>query len=86
MNAINEGIISKMRKAKFNTLRLFDYLKKNPIIDIRKTADALGLSYNTASAAVKRLTDAGVLAQSENKGRRKIFIYEGYLKILRRGT
>lgn len=86
LNAINEGIISKMRKAKFNTLRLFDYLKKNPIIDIRKTADALGLSYNTASAAVKRLTDAGVLAQSENKGRRKIFIYEGYLKILRRGT
>ena len=51
-----------------------------------KTAQALGLSFNTVSAAVKRLEDAGILTQTEAANRNRTFAYEAYLDILRNGT
>ena len=82
----NVRVISEMGRAKVNTRRLFDYLESNPIIDIRKTSDALDLSFNTVSTAVKRLVDAGILIQIENARRNRTFAYEEYLDILREGT
>ena len=66
--------------------RLFHYLESNPIIDIQKTSTALGVSYNTAASAVSRLMDLGILVQTENVRRNRIFAYEEYLKILRKDT
>ena len=82
----NTVTISNMGRAAKNAMLVFGYLESNPIIDIRKTAQALGLSFNTASAAVKRLIEAGILIQTENANRNRTFAYEAYLEILRRGT
>jgi hypothetical protein len=49
--------VSEMGRAAKNTALVFAYLEANPIIDIGKTAQALGLSFNTVSSAVKRLED-----------------------------
>jgi hypothetical protein len=38
---------------------VFDYLEANPIVEVGKTAQALGIFFNTASGAVKRLAGAG---------------------------
>ena len=47
-----EDVLAMGRGTK-NALSVFHYLEANPIIDIRKTAEATGLSFNTVAAAVK---------------------------------
>lgn len=82
----NAALISRMGRAAKNAALVFNYLEANPIIEIRKTAEALGITFNTASSAVNRLVDAGILVQTSNANRNRTFAYEGYLGILRRGT
>lgn len=66
--------------------KLFAYLEQTPIIDIKKTAAALGISYNTTSTAVKRLIELGILVQVDNSKRERSFAYEAYLGVLRKDT
>lgn len=82
----NTSVISKLGRASKNTMLVFDYLESNPIIDIGKTAEALSITFNTASSAVRRLVDAGILVQTGSGGRNRTFAYEAYLDILRKGT
>lgn len=82
----NETIISEMGRAGKNTMLVFRYLESNPIIDIKKTADALEISFNTVSSAVKRLIDANILVQTKNASRNRTFAYAEYLDILKKGT
>lgn len=82
----NAAVISGMGRAAKNAMLVFEYLEANPIIEIRKTAEALTITFNTASSAVKRLTDAGILVQTTNASRNRTFAYEDYLSILRKGT
>ncbi len=69
-----------------NLLSLFSYLEQSPIIEIGKTANELGVAYNTAAKAVAILVDAGILVQSKRAGRARTFSYERYLEILRKDT
>lgn len=82
----NAAVISGMGRAAKNAMLVFEYLEANPIIEIRKTAEALSITFNTASSAIKRLTDAGILVQTTNASRNRTFAYEDYLSILRKGT
>ena len=82
----NAAIITKMGRAAKNTMLVFDYLEANPIIEISKTAESLGLAFNTVSSAIKRLLGLKILKQSANISRNRTFAYEDYLAILRKGT
>ncbi len=82
----NVAKISKLGRAAKNAMLVFNYLESNPIIEIRKTAEALGITFNTASSAVNRLVDAGILVQTTDTSRNRTFAYEAYLNILRKGT
>ena len=73
-------------RQKTNVLKVFNYLEKNPIIDIQKTTNALSLSYNTVAKAVLLLADKGILRQSAKSGKAKIYSYFDYLDILRKDT
>ncbi len=66
--------------------KLFYYLEANPIIEIKKTSEALGISYNAVARAVSLLVDKGILQQTEKSGKTRIFTYEAYLNILRKDT
>lgn len=78
------GAFSKRQQT--NLLKLFAYIETNPIIDIQKTAAALGLSYNTVSKMVTILADEGILRQTDKAGKAKIYSYADYLDILRKDT
>ena len=78
--------ISVMGRATKNARAVFDYLEQNPIIDIGKTAEELNLAFSTVSLAVNRLVDAGILIQTNNANRNRVFAYEDYLAILRKDT
>ena len=80
------GKILAMGRASNSTMRIFEYLETSPIIDIGKTAEALGMSFATASGAVNRLIKADILVQSGKSGRNRTFSYKRYLDILRNGT
>ena len=82
----NISIINNMGRSSKNILKLFTYIEESPIIETRKTAAALSLSYNTIAGAVSRLCEAGILVQTSNTRRNKTFSYEEYLEILRSGT
>ena len=78
------GAFSKRQQT--NLLKLFAYIETNPIIDIQKTATALGLSYNTVSKMVTIFVDEGILRQTAKAGKAKIYSYADYLDILRKDT
>ena len=78
--------ISGLGRAAKNAMLVFNYLESNPIIEISKTAKALWIAFNTASSAVHRLVDAGILVQTSANSRNRTFAYEAYLDILRKGT
>lgn len=82
----NMAVIDGMGRAAKTVKELFAYLERNPIIDIRKTAEALGLSFSTISGAVKRLEEKGILVQTNNASRNRVFAYQEYLDILRKDT
>lgn len=78
--------IDAMGRAAKNTQTIFSYLEQNPIIDIGKTAEELNLAFSTVSLAVNRLVDVGILIQTNNANRNRVFSYEDYLEILRKDT
>ncbi len=82
----NLALISNMGRVAKNTERVFNYLETNPIIEIGKTAENLGISFNTTSSAVSRLVEEGILVKTKEAGRNRTFAYEAYLDILRKGT
>ncbi|MBE7021504.1 MAG: Fic family protein [Ruminococcaceae bacterium] len=82
----NIAIIEQMGRASKTAKQIFDYLEKNPIIDIKKTSEELSLAFSTVSASVKRLEEYGILVQTNNANRNRVFAYEDYLGILRKDT
>ena len=74
----NLGILPKTTRKKDNVRSLFDYIEQYPIIDIKKTASALELSYNTVSNAVNKLVEIGILKETTNASRNRVFAYEEY--------
>lgn len=82
----NVAVISSMGRAAKNVILVFEYLEANPIIEIGKTAEALSITFNTASNAIKRLSNAKILKQTTNASRNRTFAYDDYLCILREGT
>ena len=64
-------------------MRLFEYIKRQPIIAIGPTAKALGMSYNTISGAIRTLETADILASVKAQRRNRLWAYSKYLEILR---
>lgn len=82
-----QKIISSFSKRQIpNILKLFEYLERNPIIDINKTANSLAISYNTASSVIDSLLKIGILVKNPKLGRGQTFSYGDYLQILRKDT
>ena len=82
----NVDLVAGMGRASKNAMLVFRYLEANPIIEIGKTAEALGITFGTASNAVERLSSAGILEQTTTGRRNRTYAYKDYLAILRKGT
>ncbi len=82
----NIALIQDLNRSATNTRKVFEYLEKNPIIELGKTAEALNLSFNTVSSAVKKLMDLSILSATGTGNRNRTFAYTEYLDILRKGT
>ena len=89
LNALHEQNLEKLPKTSRSldhVRELFDYIEQYPIINIKKTSEELEISYNTVSSAIKKLEQIGILKQTTNASRNRVFSYEDYLNILRKDT
>lgn len=82
----NVEIINSAGRTRKTLMKVFNYIEASPIIDIGKTSKDLGLAYNTAASAVEKFLEEGILIQTENVARNRVFAYEDYLDILRKDT
>lgn len=82
----NLETVNNTGKASKTIIKVFNYIEGSPIIDIKKTSAALKISFNATSNAVNTLVSLGILSQTENVRRSRVFAYEDYLIILRKDT
>jgi len=86
LRGINMTAIKNAGRSKNTLTRVFEYIEKNPIIEINKTAAALDIAFNTASNAVNKLCGLNILKPVGNARRNRTFIYADYVDILKNGT
>jgi Fic family protein len=67
-----------------SALLIYRLAQASPIFSIKHAARESKLSFPTASAAIQRLTDAGILQESSGKRRDRLFLYAKYLDVLNR--
>lgn len=67
-------------------LILLDHLFEGPMVDINEIARRLRVTYPAASNLVKDLQEQGLLREVTGQRRNRLFAYEPYLALLRRGT
>jgi len=79
-------IKSNTSKTRSTVIKLYNFIETNPIIDIGETAKIIEKAYNTTSNAVKELVKLGILIQTNKQDRNRVYVYEDYLSILRKGT
>ena len=80
----NIQLLPKSNRKVDNVRNLFDYIEKYPIIDIKHTSEALNISFNTTSTTIKKLIELGILVETTNSARNKVFAYSEYLDILKK--
>lgn len=86
LHNLNLEKITAAERFSKNHVKLLDYLEESPIIEIKKTSEDLDLAYNTVAKAVERFVELGILKQTDDVKRNRIFVYEEYLEILRKDT
>ena len=71
----NSALLLNLGRSSKTAKSVFNYLEGSPIIEIQKTAAALGMSFNTVSGAINRLREAGILKQARGVHRNRTFAY-----------
>jgi Fic family protein len=64
-----------------NELKLLEFLFGHPLTDIQTAQKQLGVSYNTAAAAITRLEKAGLLKETTGAKRNRVFRFAAYLDL-----
>jgi Fic family protein len=78
--------ISKHVTKSKNTSAAFERICARPVFSIPSLAKDLNVTYPTALQQVETLEKLGILKEVTERERDRIFAYERYLEILRRGT
>lgn len=86
LHTINVETLSKIGRRSTTALILFNYLEKNPIIELSKASNDLGLTFATVSKIVDIMINNGILIQYSGVKRNRTFAYDAYLQLLREGT
>ena len=77
--------VQKLGHAGSKAVRALGGFRQRPMLDIKRVAAALGVSFPTAAKVVQLLVDQGILRETTGKARDRIFVYRRYLEILNEG-
>jgi Fic family protein len=82
----DKDLISKQVTKSKNIVGAYERICRKPVITISNLAKDLNVSFPTAQLQIELLQKLGILIERSQKERDRIFSYEKYLEILRRGT
>ena len=69
-----------------STLRVHDALQARPVVSLTQVCVHTGLSFQTASTAMRSLVEQGIARELTGRARNRKFAYDRYLSILTEGT
>ncbi len=69
-----------------NAIRLLDLLFKKPVVTVPDISSALGISHQPAYDLVNQFEKLGILREITGKKRYKKYLFDGYVRIIERGT
>jgi Fic family protein len=78
--------IANLGRTSGSLLRLHDHLRRTPLMNPARAAQALGVTAPTVAAALGRLTEAGMLKEISGRRWGRMYAYQEYLDILAEGT
>jgi Fic family protein len=79
--AFREGAQRTATNLGANELKLLDFLFAHPLTDIQSAQRGIGVSYNTAAAAIARFEAAGLLKETTGGKRNRLFRFASYLDL-----
>ena len=69
-----------------SALRVYDVLQKRVALSIPRAAKQLGISQPTVTNAIAHLGKLGIVQETTGRKRKKLYMYDAYLKILGEGA
>lgn len=82
----DQARIEQLGRPAGSALRVHLYLQKRPVISIAKLADQINMTRPTAATAIKHLSNLGIVRELTGKERHRLFVYDGYVKLLSEGA
>lgn len=67
-------------------LRVFEAMKERPALRLSTVCERTGLTFPTASAAMKGLVALDIAREATGRRRGQVFVYDAYVSILNEGT
>lgn len=84
--AVDEEKIQSLGRLRFSAKQIFDYLKLLPEVSVPLLASKLPLTAPTARTVLNQLVTLGILEETSEKKRDKVYLYRKYLALLEEGT
>lgn len=81
LKEVDTDAIIKKGKVNKNSLKLLEYLFKNPVVTIQIAENFLNLKNPNAIKVISSLEDLGILTEVTGKKRNKIFMYKKYTNL-----
>ena len=78
--------IAALGRAAPSALRAFEVMQARPMLTIQTLADELGASFPTASGALEKLVEIGIVRETTGRRRGRVYAYSDYMALLDRGT
>ena len=66
-----------------NAQKLLRFMYATPIVNVRSVEKELGISFSSANRLLKSLTELGVLKETTEDSRNRLFVLEKYLNLFR---
>jgi Fic family protein len=86
MREEHRNSILKQMRSPANGLLLLEHLFKNPLVTVEDTKDLLHVTYPAANSLIEDFVFYKLLRETTGKKRNRLFLYEPYLALLRKGT
>jgi Fic family protein len=78
--------IEKLGRAAASALRLHHAFQERAVLSIPGAAKRVGVSQPTITSALAHLAKLGIVRETTGRKRRKLYVYDAYLKILGEGA
>lgn len=82
----DEQKMASLGRLRFSAMKVFEFMKLLPQLDVPFLSTQLKISAPTARKALNSMVDLGVLEEITNQKRDKIYVYRRYLDILEEGA